>query len=160
MKLTFTKRAGKFDDLQIDRDDGSGEAIRCPKQGIIPHDMVHYAVEKVITGKGFLAKLSDGETAQPRSSPEADSEAIERLVEIVQAELWSGRVPSEDAIALYQLACHARSHASFPVSEEDLQLIRHEIDALTAEWGALPVQGSLVLSLGNAAQPNTISTTI
>ena len=78
---------------------------------------------------------------------EVDAEAIERLVETIQAELWSGRVPSEDVVALYQQSCHARSHPFFPVFDEDIQLIRREVDALTAEWAAMPVQGSLVLSL-------------
>lgn len=31
--------------MEIARGDGAIERIDCPKQGIIPHDMVHYAVE-------------------------------------------------------------------------------------------------------------------
>jgi hypothetical protein len=150
VKLIFTKRAGKFDDLLIRRDDNSQETIHCPKQGIIPHDMVHYAVEKIISRKGFLTKIADGEIAQPRMAFEVDAEAIERLVEAIQAELWSGRVPFEEVVTLYQQSCHARSHPFFPVSEEDIQLIRQEVDALTAEWGTVPVQGSLILSLDTA----------
>lgn len=48
MQLSFHKRAGKYDDLLIERADGTTEAIQCPKQGMIPHDMVHYAVEKCV----------------------------------------------------------------------------------------------------------------
>ena len=57
MKLTFTKQAGKFDNLLIERDNHSRETIHCPKQGIIPHDMVHYAVEKLSLAKGSYQRL-------------------------------------------------------------------------------------------------------
>ncbi len=147
MRLTFSKRAGKFDDLLLERSDGTTENIQCPKQGIIPHDMVHYAVERVISRKGFLFKLANGEVTQSFLPSEVDADSIERLVETIQAELWSGKSPPNEVIALYQHACAARSHDFFPVSEEDLQLIRGEVDALTAAWDAVPVGGSLVLSL-------------
>ncbi len=150
MKLTFKKTAGKSDDLLIERGDGSQERIPCPKQGIIPHDMVHYAVEKVIARRGFLSRLAAGEAAEFRMSREAEADAIERLVESIQAEMWSGRVPAEEVVALYQHSCAARSHPHFPVSEDDIELIRNEIDGLTAEWQAVPVHGSLVLTLDNA----------
>ena len=39
MRLTFTKRDGKYDDLLIERPDAAPETIKNPKQGIIPHDM-------------------------------------------------------------------------------------------------------------------------
>ncbi len=45
MKLGFTKGSGKFDRLDIVAADGPRAPIDCPKQGIIPHDMVHFAVE-------------------------------------------------------------------------------------------------------------------
>jgi hypothetical protein len=150
VRLIFTKRAGKCDDLLIERDDASTEFIPCPKQGIIPHDMVHYAVEKIMLRRGFLVRIAAGETARFRMGFEDDAEAIERLVETMQAELWSGRVSAAEALAVYRHACAARSHACFPVSEEDVQLIRHEVDALTAAWDAVPLHGSLTLSLNQA----------
>ncbi len=150
MRLTFTKRAGKCDDLLIERDDSSTELIPCPKQGIIPHDMVHYAVEKIMSRRGFLAKIATGEAVQFRMAFEDDAEAIERLVETIQAELWSGRVSPAEVLALYQRACAARSHACFPVSEAEIELVQHEVDALTAAWDAVPLQGSLTLSLNQA----------
>jgi hypothetical protein len=151
VKLTFKKKAGKSDELLIERKDGSKELIPCPKQGIIPHDMVHYAVEKIISRRGFLSRLAAGEVAEFRMSPEAEADAIERLVESLQAEMWSGRVPAAEVVALYQHSCAARSHPHFPVSEGDIELIRNEIDDLTAEWAAVAVHGSLILTLEAAA---------
>ncbi len=60
MKLTFTKGSGKFDRLDIVTDAGPQPAIDCPKQGIIPHDMVHFAVESEVATLGFLGGIAAG----------------------------------------------------------------------------------------------------
>ncbi|WP_225883427.1 hypothetical protein [Sphingomonas aliaeris] len=65
IKLQFTKRDGKYDALVIERDDGTTESIACPKQGIIPHDMVHYAVESVLHHSGFLSLAGKERTSAP-----------------------------------------------------------------------------------------------
>jgi len=51
MELVFTKGAGKYDTLRGGRA-GGVESIACPKQRIVPHDMVHYAVERVLRRRG------------------------------------------------------------------------------------------------------------
>jgi len=93
MRLTFTKRDGKYDDLAIERPDGPTEMIQCPKQGIIPHDMVHFAVECGLGHRGFLGMVADGKAAEFATQGGDSEEAIERLVECFQAEMWGGRVP-------------------------------------------------------------------
>ncbi|MEO7149930.1 MAG: hypothetical protein ABIY40_08380 [Rhodanobacteraceae bacterium] len=40
--------------------------MSCPKQRIIPHDMVHYAVETTLAKRGFLQRVRDGERANLR----------------------------------------------------------------------------------------------
>ncbi len=114
MKLTFTKRKGKYDELVITHIDGREEAISCPKQCIIPHDMVHYAVETVIRSRGFLSRVAAGEHANSNMSVEDHAEAIERLVESIQAELWSGEVSVDDLISLYRHSCEAEIIPPFP----------------------------------------------
>jgi len=145
MQLTFTKRHGKYDDLRIDRPDGSSETIQCPKQGIIPHDMVHYAVESGLAHGGFLGLVADGKAAEFTTAGGDSEEAIERLVESFQAELWGGRVPTEELLCTYELACDARGHPAAPVSAEDVARIRDRLDDLTARWAEVPVNGSLTL---------------
>ena len=63
MRLIFTKRDGKYDGLVIERAGAPAETIRCPKQGIIPHDMVHHAVESRLAHGGFLGMVAGGEAA-------------------------------------------------------------------------------------------------
>ena len=147
MRLTFTKRHGKYDDLMIERLAARPETIRCPKQGIIPHDMIHYAVESILAHRGFLGLVADGEGAGFATGAGDCEEAVERLVESFQAEMWGGRVLAEDLLQTYEHACEARSHAAVPVSPADIENIRERLGALTLEWDAVPVNGSLVLKL-------------
>jgi len=147
MRLTFTKRDGKYDDLLIERDGREPEKISNPKQRIIPHDMVHYGVESVLSHRGFLSLVAEGQGAAFATAGGAPEEAIERLVEAFQAEMWGGRVPAEELLDAYRLGCEARGHASVPVSAEDVEEIRQRLDSLTEQWSALPVGESLVLEI-------------
>lgn len=147
MRLTFTKQSGKWDDLLIEREGLPPESVACPKQGIIPHDMVHYAVESTL-GAGFLnLLLMDGKPAGFATVGGEQEEAVERLVEVFQAEMWGGRVPAEDLLATYVHACGARGHGSVRVTREDVETIRQRLDHLTDRWAQVPVGGSLVLEL-------------
>ena len=145
MRLTFTKRDGKYDDLLIERAGVPPETIRCPKQGIIPHDMVHYAIESTLAHGGFLGLVAGGEAASFATAGGDSEEAIERLVESFQAEMWGGRVSAEDLLATYEHACEARGHKSVPVSADDVASIRERLDDLTEKWAAVPVNSSLTV---------------
>ena len=147
MRLTFTKRDGKYDDLSIEREGRQLETIKCPKQGIIPHDMVHYAVESCLAHSGFLTLVAGGEAAAFTTTGGDAEEAVERLVENFQAEMWGGRVPAEELLASYELACEARGHPAAPVSVADVERIRARLDELTDRWAAVPLNGSLTLEL-------------
>ncbi|MBB2201950.1 hypothetical protein [Gluconacetobacter tumulisoli] len=122
------------------------EDILCPKQGVIAHDMIHYAVEKNIARRGFLSRVAADEVPGYAMAHEGEAEAVERLVECIQAELWSGRGAAAELIALYRLSCAARGHAAFDVSEVEVAAIRREVDDLAIRWAALPIGGSMVLA--------------
>jgi hypothetical protein len=147
MRLTFTKRGGKTVDLVIGRPGHPDTAIACPKQGIIPHDMVHYAVESIVAQPGFLSLVAEGGPAGFDTGGGDDEEAIERLVEVFQAEMWSGRVSVADLLATYRHACEARGHAAFIVTGEAVDAIRTRLDQLTDAWSRLPLNDSLSLDL-------------
>ena len=143
MELIFVKRSGKFDDLTIVREAGEPETISCPKQGIIPHDMVHYAVESVLAHRGFLSLVKDGKTAEFGTEGGDSEEAIERLVEAFQAEMWGVRVPAADLIATYEHACEARGHTVAAISQEDVDAIRDRLDELSDQWTAVAINEAL-----------------
>ena len=85
MRLVFTKGAGKHDTMTVVRDGLADAVVDCPKQGIIPHDMVHYAVESVLHACGFLGRVAAGEAADFRMAAQAESDGGERLVEVSRA---------------------------------------------------------------------------
>lgn len=150
MDLIFVKRSGKNDELTIVRDGAATDTIACPKQGILPHDMVHYAVESVLAHRGFLSLVKAGGDAGFAAAAgvgDAAAEAVERLVETMQAEMWGGRVPIADLIAVYEQACDARGHRAVPVTPDDIVTIRARIDALVHQWAAVPTNGSLVVRI-------------
>jgi hypothetical protein len=147
MELRFTKGSGKTDTLDLRRADGSVGWIECPKQRIIPHDMVHYAVETVLAARGFLRRVRDGEDALFTMAGAAESDGVERLVEAMQGEGWSGTTDSAALIDLYRVTCEARECPMLAVDEASIDAIRNCIADLTARWEATPVGGVLVLTL-------------
>jgi hypothetical protein len=149
MRLLFTRLPGKMDRLTITRADGSSAHVDCPKQGMIPHDMVHYAVEKHAMSEGFLTRVAAGEGLGFTEGAAESAEPVERLVEAMQADAWSnaGRSNVDELIALYRLSCEARGHAALPVTADDISAIRAEMADLAARWAAVPLHGTLELEL-------------
>ena len=146
MRLIFTKGAGKMDRLEMIHADGRTEALDCPKQRIIPHDMVHYAVESVLEARGFISRVAAGEAAVFTMDAEPESDGVERLVEALQGDGWSGGgAPPGEVIDLYRVTCEARGCPMLPVDAAAIEAIRARIAELTAEWDAVPVHGMLEL---------------
>lgn len=144
--IIFEKRAGKYDAMLVERQ-GRLEDIPCPKQRPIPHDMFHYAVETVLEKRGFMHRAAGGEGVGFRMAEEPTSNAVERLVETMQADSWSGRPDPGEVIDLFHTTCAARGDAPFPVDAAAITAIRAEIDRLAALWDALPTGGRLALEV-------------
>ena len=160
MRLVFTKRDGKYDDLTVEREGRQAAKIHCPKQGIIPHDMVHFGVESVLSQRGFLSLLEAAETPGYQVRGGAEEEAIERLVECFQAEMWGERVPTAELLESYALACEARSHAAVSVSATEVVAIRACLDELTERWRQIPLNQSLALELPDRGTNDELSSPI
>ena len=135
MQLVFTKGRGKYDRMDVIRANSPIASINCPKQGIIPHDMVHYAVESVLRKRGFIGRVGAGEAASLRMLPEAESDSVERLVEVFQADGWAGwNGAPVDLLELYRVTCRARACPAFAVTGDDIEAVRVRILELTAQW--------------------------
>jgi hypothetical protein len=146
VQIIFEKRDGKYDAMFVDRD-GRLEEVACPKQPPIPHDMFHYAVEHVLKLNGFVHRVAAGEAATFRMTEEAEGEAVERLVETMQADSWSGRPPPTEVIDMFLTTCAARNTQPIAVDAEAIVAIRAEIDRLAEAWQALPVRGRMALEV-------------
>jgi hypothetical protein len=146
MRLVFTKGAGKTDRLEMIHAGGPAETIDCPKQGIIPHDMVHYAVESVLGARGFISRVADGEKAAFTMEGGRESDGVERLVEALQGDGWSGGTsPAADVLDLYRITCEARDCPMLSVDAAAIDSIRTRIAELTAAWNRVPTGGALEL---------------
>lgn len=147
MEFTFTKGAGKHDQMRVVRG-GIAETINCPKQRIVPHEMVHYAVECTLRKRGFLGRFCDGEPANFLMVAEAESDGVERLVEVFQGDAWSGDTAlAKDMLDLYRVTCSARECPALPVTADDIALVRAKLDELDAQWQALAVGEFMILRL-------------
>jgi hypothetical protein len=148
MDIVFTKGSGKYDRMEVLRADGAVEGIDCPKQRIIPHDMVHYAVESTLARRGFLTRVREGERAGFRMQAEAESDGVERLVEVIQGDAWSGGgSPARDMLDLYRVTCSAHACPMLEVGAGDIDAIRACMAELTTQWNALAVGQSLRLTM-------------
>ena len=154
MKLSFTKGAGKFDRLVIEVADGPRPAIDCPKQGIIPHDMVHWAVEAEVAATGFLGLIATGGDGGFRLGLEdRAAQSVERLVEMFQGEGWSQTVlPDDEFIALYATTCEDRGDTPLPITAVLLGAIRARIATVSVQWAEVKVGGQLTLELPSHPQ--------
>jgi hypothetical protein len=145
MRFLFDKlREGKYDRLRVERANGV-EEIACPKIGGIPHDMVHFAVENVMQGDGFMRRVANGEALSFRMASNVTSDQMERLVEVMQADAISGYPPASDLIDMYRVTCDARAVKPYPVTEADIEALRGEMARLSKLWAATPAGNTLAL---------------
>jgi hypothetical protein len=145
MRFVFEKlREGKYDRLSVERS-GAVEEIACPKIGGIPHDMVHFAVENVMQGEGFLRRVAGGEALSFRMAQSVHSDQMERLVEVMQADAISGFPPASDLIDMYRVTCDARDVEPYPITQADIAALRSEMERLGKLWSAVPPGGNLAL---------------
>lgn len=145
--FVFVKGPGKADRLEVRRPGRGTERIDCPKQRIAPHDMVHFAVEESLSGRGFMRRVAEGEAADFRMAADAGSDSVERLVEAIQGDAWSGGDSlADDVLDLYRVTCHARGCAPLAIDAADIDRIRTRLGELTLAWDAVPVGGELALS--------------
>lgn len=145
MEIRFTKGSGKYDEMRVTRH-GASETIACPKQRIIPHDMVHFAVEATLQKRGFLSRVREGEPANFQMAAEPESDGVERLVEVFQGDAWSGGDASpQDMLDLYRVTCIARQCPALSVGPEDIAAIRSNIQELDAQWQDLAIGQSMNL---------------
>ena len=158
MRIEITKHA-RDDAIRMVRGDGSHAFTRVPKKGPVPHDAVHYFVErglglsdafwgKIAAGArpeelAAMAKAAGHASANRAGNPHGSIVELlqaERLVECFEAELWSMAGGTDDAglIALAGIAC-AASRVPLPeLNPAALAAIRAPLGIFVAVWSAAP----------------------
>jgi hypothetical protein len=157
--LKFTKMMGKTDRVEFYLAGVKVVALQNPKQGIIPHDMVHYIIEKCFPFEGFVQLVFSGH--EPGKvmevlggfAPKLPSEysqtswITESLVESLQASLWSGSTSFEDFQYGYQKACEARRIQPQTIQIDQFQHCMALIADLTQRWQRLSENETLELEV-------------
>jgi hypothetical protein len=158
MKLIAEKRSSndKYDVLRFVRNNGSATDSLMPRQGILPHDLIHYVVESALPLRhGFLSQVALGADAQlavqaghGADNPAADQQAaqVEAIVEGLQTQLWCGNFDLQDFLEAANSACAARGHPPFDLSGIDVHATLYQrAQALHAQWQETPFHRALSL---------------
>jgi hypothetical protein len=150
-------RADKLDRLRCIRGDGSETVTSMPRQGILPHDLLHYVAESGLGWRhGFLGMVAAGadigwtmeQTHDPANRLVAD-QAIhaEAVVESLQAQLWSGAFDEDLFMDGVRSACEARGRSLPALPPGAGRLLFEQALALDARWRAVPFHGVLELEM-------------
>jgi len=168
VQLIATKRSAwdKADQLRYLRDDGTECGNPMPRQGILPHDLVHYVVESILgLSNGFLSLVAAGadsnlvmELAHRPDAREVQRQATqaEAVVEALQTQLWNGALDVAAFLYGIEAASAARNVEPHPIPDpaRATRLYAAALD-LQRRWESLPALGSLVLEYrpGTASRP-------
>ena len=157
MKLIAEKagKADRYDNLRYVRADGSQSYSSMPRQGTLPHDLVHYVVESTLPLRhGFLSLVAAGadalfvmETVHDRSNPAVDTEAAqaEAVVEALQTQLWSGAFDTEAFLEGARLALAARDKPTFDFASIDPRILYDRALELLERWQRVPFHQAMEL---------------
>jgi hypothetical protein len=159
MKLIAERlgRNDKLDRLRCIRRDGSETATSMPRQGILPHDLVHYVVESGLGWRhGFLGMIAAGadigwtmEQTHDPANRDATDQAIhaEAVVESLQAQLWSGAFDGALFLEGVRSACEVRGRSVPALPSGAGSTLFEQALALNARWQQLPFHGALSLEM-------------
>ncbi len=144
MEIIFTKSAGKYGHLKCIRGDQSSTETSMPEQGIAPHDMIHYVVEKHFDIKGaFYGQLKAGADISFKLEHNELSREIadrtdvwqtESMVEALQSMLWCGLPDYENFLYLTEQACNTRNLPCPAITKARFEQMLEELLSLNEAW--------------------------
>lgn len=157
MKLVAHKlgKSDKLDQLRFLRSDGSETRCPMPRQGILPHDLVHYVVETALPlCHGFLSQVAAGADAgfvmQALHDPanhavKREAVQAEAVVEALQAQLWAGAFDQEGFLDAARLAAAARGIPGPDLSDVDSKAMFDRAVSLLQQWNQVPFHRTMEL---------------
>jgi len=157
MKLIAQKRGKneKYDRLRYVRADGSETSSEMPRQGILPHDLVHYVVESNLPLQhGFLSLVAKGSDAgfvmqalHDKTNIQVEMEAVqvEAIVEALQSQLWNGAFDIEAFLDGVRGACEARQKPVYAFGGLNPELLYQKAIELNQRW--IPLENFQSLEL-------------
>jgi hypothetical protein len=155
MLIRYTNNLGKYDDLECFLSDGTTHKVKMPKIGSLPHDLVHFVVEKELNMKnGFYAHVEKGlvegyylksEKSENPQQSAIDTQHAESVVECFQAEFVSGNQSPSDFQYFVDVTCKARNIPHFLIDADAIERIRKGLLDLNERWNAVKIGETLEL---------------
>ena len=125
--------------------------LKAWQQGIIPHEMVHFAVEFLFPLRGFIRLVAEGFSPEELTDMSlVGREAIyaEGLTNAYQYELW-GLLPATNENFLNQIKIDCEKHQlpMMEVSVAEIERGRELLKEFTGKWRELEQGNELILEL-------------
>ena len=149
VSISFHKGGSKKDNTVVIESAKQKLVFKAWQHGIIPHEMVHYAVESVFDElKGFLTLIGEGHKQDEIEGRKAGGPAayVECLVGAFQYELW-GLCPATNEQFVSNFKDFTRKNEGdfapeqffdFAPEDERIERCRKLLSDLTDAWGLLP----------------------
>lgn len=146
MIIIFTKGDAKYSYLKCIRDDQTITETMMPEQGIMPHDMLHYIVEKQLAfehafygqlkaGADIDFKLKHNQLSQEHTDiDQTESRQSECIVEALQSVLCSGNFDYDSFTYRAKRACEFRGIPMPNVNKSAFLFILNECYQLNQKW--------------------------
>lgn len=148
MEIIFTKGNAKYGHLKCVRNDGTFTETQMPEQGIAPHDMIHFVVEKYFAIKGaFYGQLKAGADISFKLEHNEVSREIankidvwqtESMVESLQSLLWSGGKPDYANFQyMTEQSCLSRNMPVPKIEIDNFETMTNMLISLNNQWKLL-----------------------
>lgn len=148
VSITFHNGGAKKQDTVVIESARQKHVFKAWRQGIIPHEMVHYAVEKVFDEfRGFIRLTGDG-VKDDEVMEKGGVEALysEALVNVFQQELFGVLPPDNEAFLEYFKQISRRETKfskredffEYAPSKDKIEAARGLLRRLTESWRNLP----------------------
>ena len=159
------RRGAGADSLEALRLDGAPVRFETPHKGPVAHDAVHFFVERAFgLERGFWGLVATGlspdglqalaaagghPSAARASVPDAGIVQLlqsERLVEVFEADLWSGgQGQADDLLALAGIACANSGVGLPPAPAGAAAAVQADLQAFARAWAGVPRGGEVAL---------------
>ena len=148
MEIIFTKGNARYGHLKCVRNDGTFTETQMPEQGVAPHDMIHFVVEKYFAIKGaFYGQLKAGADISFKLEHNEVSREIankidvwqtESMVESLQSLLWSGEKPDYASFQyMTEQACSSRNMPVPKIEIDNFETMTNVLLSLNNQWKLL-----------------------
>jgi len=148
IRLRATRRAPehKRDALVIECDERR-RVLECWRQGLLPHELFHAAVESVFPWRGFVRLVAEGREPEAIGARDALPETLwaEALTNAFQAEFGGVIGTSDEELRAYLAQIHPG--ALPPLAAAELERVRSRIRDWSARWAVLRAGEHLEITL-------------